>query len=225
MPINFVFGSRAKYDAIVEKNSSTLYFVDGLIYKGTVPYSNKVSVVDSYPQSPALGIIYVNSTDYSAKYYDGTNWVQIAIGRVTTIDGNSVTNDSLLVTQGAVKNYVESEIASATLTSVFTFKGTLTNKAEVDAVQNPAIGDVYHTSSDGKEYVYIGTDDGNRTDPWELLGFTIDLSTYATKTEVATAKSEAITAANAYTDSKIANDVMPSITWTDLDAEEEPETP
>ena len=39
------------------------------------------------------------------------------------------------------------------------------------------VGDVYHTSDDGKEYVYTG-------EGWELLGFTIDLSAYATTESV-----------------------------------------
>ena len=63
------------------------------------------------------------------------------------------------------------------IASVFRFKGAKENLDEVKAVENPVVGDVYHTNDDGKEYVYTGTE-------WELLGFTIDLSPYATKKEV-----------------------------------------
>lgn len=63
------------------------------------------------------------------------------------------------------------------IASVFRFKGAKENLDEVKAVESPVVGDVYHTNDDGKEYVYTGTE-------WELLGFTIDLSPYATKKEV-----------------------------------------
>lgn len=63
------------------------------------------------------------------------------------------------------------------IASVFRFKGAKENLDEVKAVESPVVGDVYHTNDDGKEYVYTGSE-------WELLGFTIDLSPYATKTEV-----------------------------------------
>lgn len=44
-------------------------------------------------------------------------------------------------------------------------------------IEGMIVGDVYHTSDDGKEYVYTG-------EGWELLGFTIDLSAYATTESV-----------------------------------------
>ena len=65
----------------------------------------------------------------------------------------------------------------AKVASVFKFKGSLDNKAALDAIEGMIVGDVYHTSDDGKEYVYTG-------EGWELLGFTIDLSAYATTESV-----------------------------------------
>lgn len=65
----------------------------------------------------------------------------------------------------------------AKVASVFKFKGSLDNKVALDAIEGMIVGDVYHTSDDGKEYVYTG-------EGWELLGFTIDLSAYATTESV-----------------------------------------
>lgn len=65
----------------------------------------------------------------------------------------------------------------AKVASVFKFKGSLDNKTALDAIEGMIVGDVYHTSDDGKEYVYTGEE-------WELLGFTIDLSAYATTESV-----------------------------------------
>lgn len=70
----------------------------------------------------------------------------------------------------AAKKALQQEIDSK-VASVFRFKGAKENLGEVKSIENPAIGDVWHTNDDGKEYVYTGTE-------WELLGFTIDLSAY-----------------------------------------------
>ena len=72
----------------------------------------------------------------------------------------------------AAKRALQQEIDSK-VASVFRFKGAKENLGEVKSIENPAVGDVWHTNDDGKEYVYTGTE-------WELLGFTIDLSAYAT---------------------------------------------
>lgn len=72
----------------------------------------------------------------------------------------------------AAKKVLQQEIDSK-VASVFRFKGAKENLGEVKSIETPAVGDVWHTNDDGKEYVYTGTE-------WELLGFTIDLSAYAT---------------------------------------------
>ena len=72
----------------------------------------------------------------------------------------------------AAKRALQQEIDSK-VSSVFRFKGAKENLGEVKSIENPAVGDVWHTNDDGKEYVYTGTE-------WELLGFTVDLSAYAT---------------------------------------------
>ena len=72
----------------------------------------------------------------------------------------------------AAKKALQQEIDSK-VASVFRFKGAKENLGEVKSIENPAIGDVWHTNDDGKEYVYTGAE-------WELLGFTVDLSAYAT---------------------------------------------
>lgn len=71
-----------------------------------------------------------------------------------------------------LQQQIDSKVAS-----VFRFKGAKENYAEVEALEGMITGDVWHTNDDGKEYVYTGT-------AWELLGFTVDLTSYATKTEV-----------------------------------------
>lgn len=72
----------------------------------------------------------------------------------------------------AAKKVLQQEIDSK-VASVFRFKGAKENLEEVKALKDMAVGDVWHTNDDGKEYVYTGAE-------WELLGFTVDLSAYAT---------------------------------------------
>lgn len=67
-----------------------------------------------------------------------------------------------------LQQQIDSKVAS-----VFRFKGAKENYKELEAVEGMVTGDVWHTNDDGKEYVYTGT-------AWELLGFTVDLSAYAT---------------------------------------------
>lgn len=217
--VNFKFGTLANYNALTQKDNDTLYFADGLIFKGDKAYSQKFEKVASLPGTPSQGVIYV-LPDYSAKIYTGTDYVDLAVGTVGTIE-DAETNDSKVVTQAAVKAYISKKldgmetaeqlqakidkakdeaIKSATETaasdatskvdaakkdlqqqidtkiaSVFKFKGSKESFAEVEKITDMVIGDVWHTSDDGKEYVYTGADGG-----WELLGFTIDLSAYAT---------------------------------------------
>lgn len=72
----------------------------------------------------------------------------------------------------AAKKALQQEIDSK-VASVFRFKGAKENLGEVKGLKDMAVGDVWHTNDDGKEYVYTGAE-------WELLGFTVDLSAYAT---------------------------------------------
>ena len=261
--VNFRFGTYEQYKAVASKDTNTLYFVDGVIYKGDAPYSQKVEMVSAFPDTAnaAQGILYVNSSTYEAKFFNGTDFTIVFVGTVGNMDDAG--NDAKVVTQAAVKAYVTKQLADANIptdsainekintakeeaiteavsqagtaaaqkdaalktqleqtmdtkiaaqvASVFRFKGSKANKGEIDAIEGMVTGDVWHSEDDGKEYVYDG-------EAWELLGFTVDLSAYATTAAVteainakveeltsaiATAKSEAIAAAKAETTSQV----------------------
>lgn len=206
--VNLAYGTLSAFQALGSKDSNTLYFVDGVIYKGATPYSTTVTRVSADPTSPAQGVLYLYP-DYSMKMYNGTSLETVAVGMVTSI-GDDTTNDSMTVSQGAIKAYVTAQLAAfddssttasdiatakseaisesktytdeqitAKIASVFRFKGAKDTYAEVTALTDMVTGDVWHVNADGKEYVYTGS-------AWELLGFTVDLSSYAT-TEAVTA--------------------------------------
>lgn len=261
--VNFRFGTYEQYKAVESKDTNTLYFVDGVIYKGDAPYSYKVEMVSAFPETDnaAQGVLYVNSSTYESKFFNGSGFTTVFVGTVGTMDDAG--NDSKVVTQAAVKAYVTKQLADANIptddaidekistakqeaiseavkqagtaadqkdaalktqleqtmdskiaaqvASVFRFKGSKANKGEIDAIEGMVTGDVWHSEDDGKEYVYDGK-------AWELLGFTVDLSGYATTasvteainakageltTAITQAKNEAINSAKSYTDSQL----------------------
>lgn len=261
--VNFRFGTYEQYKAVASKDTNTLYFADGVIYKGDAPYSQKVEMVSAFPETAnaAQGVLYVNSSTYEAKFFNGTDFTTVFVGTVGNMDNAG--NDAKVVTQAAVKAYVTKQLADANIptdsainekintakeeaiteavsqagtaaaqkdaalktqleqtmdtkiaaqvASVFRFKGSKANKGEIDAIEGMVTGDVWHSEDDGKEYVYDG-------EAWELLGFTVDLSAYATTAAVteainakaeeltsaiATAKSEAIAAAKTETTTQV----------------------
>lgn len=59
--------------------------------------------------------------------------------------------------------------------NVFSFKGTKATLIELNAIENPKIGDVYQV--DGAEFVWNGSE-------WVELGTPIDLSNYVTLTDL-----------------------------------------
>lgn len=125
--------------------------------------------------------------------------VEDLIGEIE--EGSTVAAEIAKAEQNA-KDYAD-EIVSD-LGSVFNFKG-IVDTVEDLPTENIKQGDVYNVKTTERgtsaEYVYI-TDKG-----WEELGDVLDLSAYDTRTvaegKIATAKSEAITAAEGYADSLV----------------------
>jgi len=129
-------------------------------------------------------------TDYSG-------WKQLDADAATVVEiidnlTSERTDAALSAKQGKVLGDKVSALENK-VTAIFTFKGTKATIAELPEDGTQQVGDVYHVTENNGEYVWDG-------DSWELLGLSVDLSTYATKSEVATAKSEAIEESKTYTD-------------------------
>lgn len=101
-------------------------------------------------------------------------------------------------------NYYNKEAVDGLVSGAFHFRGNadhlgedgnLYSDAEGQTVITGKAGDVYQIGD--KEYAYNGS-------AWVELGFTLDLSAYATTASVTTAKEEAITTAGTNADAKIA---------------------
>ena len=106
----FKTGSYAQYVSLTQKSDDTLYFLDnGQLFKGTVSYSDQIVVVSALPDTLVAGKVYVNTTDKSVTYYDGTTSTVVVPTTVGTI-GDS-TPDTDLANVKAIKDFVAAEIA------------------------------------------------------------------------------------------------------------------
>ena len=107
--VKFLSGTYAQYSALPVKDANTLYFIDGQIFKGDVSYTDQIVVVSALPDTLAAGKIYVNTTDKSVTYYDGTTSTVIVPATVGAI-GDS-TPDTDLANVKAIKDFVAAQIA------------------------------------------------------------------------------------------------------------------
>ena len=105
----FKSGTYAQYVGLAAKDDNTIYFIDGQIFKGNVAYTDQVVVVSALPNTLVAGKVYVNTTDKSVTYYDGTTSTVVVPETVGSI-GDS-TPDTDLANVKAIKDFVAAEIA------------------------------------------------------------------------------------------------------------------
>lgn len=105
----FKSGTYAQYAGLASKDNNTIYFIDGQIFKGDVAYTDQVVVVSALPGALTAGKVYVNTTDKSVTYYDGTTSTVVIPETVGSI-GDS-TPDTDLANVKAIKDFVAAEIA------------------------------------------------------------------------------------------------------------------
>lgn len=160
--VNFMFGTREKFNALAVKDADTLYFVEGLLYKGNVLYGGAHELVTAYPATGKQGVLYCNTTDLSVKIWTGSAYHTVVPPIVTAING-SVTNAQLAGAK-AIKDYVDNlvtgglgglgalaakdKVAEADLDT--TLAGKINAKAETSDV----------TALSGKVTTLIGADTG-----------------------------------------------------------------
>lgn len=105
----FKSGTYAEYIGLAAKDDDTIYFIDnGQIYKGATSYTDQIIVVSALPSTLVAGKVYVNTTDKSVTYYDGTTSTVVVPATVGTI-GDS-TPDTDLANVKAIKDFVAAEI-------------------------------------------------------------------------------------------------------------------
>lgn len=106
--VKFLSGSYAQYSGLAVKDSNTLYFVDGQLFKGDVAYTDQIVVVSALPDTLTAGKVYVNTTDKSVTYYDGATSTVVIPAIVGAI--GDATTDTDLANVKAIKDFVAAEI-------------------------------------------------------------------------------------------------------------------
>lgn len=132
--VKFLSGTYAQYSGLAVKDANTLYFVDGQLFKGDVAYTDQIVVVSALPDTLTAGKVYVNTTDKSVTYYNGTTSTVVIPATVGSI-GDS-TPDTDLANVKAIKDFVAAEIAkipaqvdyTVTITDEATGTGELTKQ-------------------------------------------------------------------------------------------------
>lgn len=154
-----------------------------LVNKETWPYEGETVYVYNGMQVAVVEekAIYmlVDSSKVLEADYSGWKRMDASAATVVEVVDNLLSENpsaALSAKQGKVLNDKIADLASK-ITSIFRFKGSKATLAEIQAVESPEIGDVYHNIENGGEYVYDGT-------TWELLGLSVDLSDYAKTTDV-----------------------------------------
>ena len=106
----FKSGTYAEYIGLAAKDNNTIYFIDnGQIYKGETSYTDQIVVVSALPSTLVAGKVYVNTTDKSVTYYDGTTSTVVVPETVGSI--GDATPDTNLANVKAIKDFVAAEIA------------------------------------------------------------------------------------------------------------------
>lgn len=142
--VKFLSGSYAQYSTLAVKDTNALYFVDGQLFKGDVAYTDQIVVVASLPDILTAGKVYVNTTDKSITYFDGTSATVVVPATVGSI-GDS-TPDTNLANVKAIKDFVAVEIAKIPVQTNYTV--TLTNKT---AGENDLTKQILKQGAVGKE--------------------------------------------------------------------------
>ena len=220
--------------ALVEENATTIYYIDqakALQEVGKLPVGDDKSVTVAEDGTISLlglagaeaGAQPVVQADHSIKWekpntttVDGLSAaVESLDNRATALEGKVGDDSKGLVKEVAdlttevsgvksdlADNYYNKEAVDGLVSGAFHFRGNakeLNTEGNLigtdDKVITGKAGDVYQIGD--KEYAYNGS-------AWVELGFTLDLSAYATTASVTTAKEEAITTAGTNADAKIA---------------------
>ena len=161
-------------------DGETLYLYNGLI----VAVSADQSLYMLVDKTKAL------ESDYSG-------WKQLDAAAATSTEvidnlNSTSTTAALSANQGKLLGERVTSLESK-VTAIFTFKGTKATVAELPEDGSQKVGDVWHVTETGGEYVWDSAE-------WELLGISVDLSAYAKTEDVTTDIAEALQSAKDYTD-------------------------
>lgn len=164
--VNFYALTSDAYDAIVSKNSATLYFLTdtGKIYKGSEDFTQSIEIPDTMPEvaDAIRGKIYFDESTLEIKAtLNNTSWYTLYPGHLT--DGaNWATADSgKIATIGLIKKGIQEAIEAINLGATFdNATGTISIGSGAGAVLTGVAHDVVYDSTNLKITIPVyGGDD------------------------------------------------------------------
>lgn len=158
--VKFVTGDAASFALVSPKDADTLYFVtdERRIYKGDVPMSGGIyKTVTALPDTDAAEVntLYVNTTDGSVSYFNGTGFQTVVKPTSTAISGSG--DDLHFPTTKAVVDYIASKIGDLNVTAlegrVDTLEGEMdTVQGQITTINGEGEGSIKKALSDAKAY-------------------------------------------------------------------------
>lgn len=174
-PVTFYALTQQAYDSIEPPTETTLYFTTdtGRIYRGSVDVTGHVIVGTSIPEvaQAVQGKLYINSTTLEAKVtVDGTNWVNLSPGYITTgSEWSQTTNHAKLATIAVIKATIQDALATIDLST------------KIDKVAGATANNLPVLTAEG------GLSDSGKKIGGATLADTTDENTLATEAAVETA--------------------------------------
>lgn len=120
--VQFKVGSSAQFQALTTKDDNTLYFLTDTrkVFKGSVPYGGGFyQSVTALPATSAaeLNTLYLNTSDNSISFFDGTKFVTVGSNaditelknKVKTIQGDETVNGSINYALKQAKDYADNQ--------------------------------------------------------------------------------------------------------------------
>ena len=158
--VKFVTGDAASFALVSPKDADTLYFVtdERRIYKGDVPMSGGIyKTVAVLPDTDAAEVntLYINTTDGSVSYFNGTSFQTVVKATTTAISGAG--DDLHFPTTKAVVDYVASKMndldVGALEGRVTTLEGEMdTVQGQITTINGEGEGSIKKALSDAKAY-------------------------------------------------------------------------
>lgn len=171
-PVTFYALTQQAYDSIEPPTETTLYFTTdtGRIYRGSVDVTGHVIVGTSIPEvaQAVQGKLYINSNTLEAKVtVDGTNWVNLSPGYITTgSEWSQTTNDAKLATIAVIKATIQDALATINLST------------KIDKVSGATVNNLPVLTAEG------GLSDSGKKIGGATLAGTTDENTLATEAAV-----------------------------------------
>ena len=149
--VKFVTADSVSFATLSPKDADTLYFIsdERRIYKGDVPMSGGIyQAVATLPATGEVNTLYVNTTDGSVSYWNGTAYQEVVKPFAATIEGTG--DDSHLVTSKAVVDYMASQIRDLDVSAL---EGRVTTlEGQMEVVQGEGEGSINKALADAKTY-------------------------------------------------------------------------